>query len=495
MSRFKEVVGQIGIYSSAFALTQFVSVIGALIIRYFLGPLQTGVWSLVQVILSYTDYANLGATYAIPIEIPLKRAQGKLEEVERMKNVMFSFSFLTSVLFSIGLLLYALIRRTFIPQELFYGLLIATGLVILQQLNNMLISFLRAYKNFKLAGKQMALSSIVNFILIAILSSTFKLYGFMWAMVLSFMFNIAYILHHEDFRFRWTLNVKVLTGLIQYGFPLMVLTSAVTVLLTIDKIMIAKFLGLEALGLYSIAGMTSGFICSVPNSIGVVLLPNVSEKYAEGENVRDLRGYLTKSNHVFSIMMPVLIGFGWFVVPFVVHLFLPKFTGGISALKYLTLGTFFFGLTQTYGNAIVVSKKHFLQFPVTLAMCLIAFVSMFFAIKTGAGINRIALIMTGVMLVNFTALHLLVGRYVFTIRDLFREYFWVFANFAFMVLVLVILDRMFGVFPLFLRALSQIVALMAVYLPFLMHINKKYEVWPILKEKFLRSRRSQKVVS
>ena len=495
MSKFKEVVGQVGIYSSAFALTQFVSVVGALITRYFLGPLQTGVWSLVQVILSYIDYANLGATYAIPIEIPFKRAQGKLEEMDRMKNVMFSFSFLTSVLFSAGLLVYAFVRRPYIPKELFYGLLIATGLVILQQLNNVLISFLRAYKNFKLAGKQMALSSVVNFVLVAALSSIFKLYGFMWAMVLSFIFNIAYILYHEDFHFRWTLNAKVLKGLIQYGFPLMLLTLAGTVLLTIDKMMIAKYLGLEALGLYSIAVMTSGFICSVPNSIGVVLLPNVSEKYAEGENVRDLRGYLTKSNHVFSVLMPILIGLGWFVVPLVIHLLLPKFLGGIEALKYLALSTFFVGLTQTYSNAIVVSKKHFLQFPIALGMCLVAFASIFFAIKNGLGINAIALIMTGVMMVNFTALHLLMGRYIFATRDLCLEYLSVFSSFVFMVLVLVITDRTLAPFPLFLRMLCQIFVLGAVYLPFLIRINKKYEVLSILKEKFHRSKRFSRVVS
>ena len=493
MSRFKEVVGHVGIYSSAFVLTQFVSVVGALLIRYFLGPLQTGVWSLVQVVLSYTDYANLGANYAIPIEIPFKKAQGKLEEVEKIKNVMFSFSFLTSVLFSFGLLSYAFICRNSIPRELFYGLLIATSLVILQQLNNMLISFLRAYKNFKLAGKQMVLSSIVNFILIATLSSIFKLYGFMWAMVLSFVFNITYIFHHEDFRFRWTMNVRMLMGLIRYGFPLMILTFVGTVMLTtIDRIMIAKFLGLEALGLYSIAVMTVGFICSVPNSIGVVLLPSVSEKYAEKESIRDLRDYIQKSNRVFSVLMPVLIGFGWFVVPFIVNLLLPKFIGGIEALKYLALSTFFVGLTQTYSNAIVVCKKHFSQLPIAIGVLLFAFGSIFFAIRYGSGIDKIALIMTGVMMVNFTTLHLLIGRHILTRLELWREYLWVIASFVFMIFVLLALDRMPTSFPAIARMLSQIFALSLVYLPFVVSLNRKFMVGAILIEKVFNFRRQKR---
>ena len=146
MARFREVVGQVGIYSFASVLTQMISVLGALLIRWFLGPLQTGVWSLIQVILSYTDYANLGATYSIPIEIPFKKAQGKLAEVEQMKNVIFSFSFLTSLLFALGALVYAFVRHHQIPNELFYGLLITAGLVILQQLNTIVILTLKDHK-------------------------------------------------------------------------------------------------------------------------------------------------------------------------------------------------------------------------------------------------------------------------------------------------------------------------------------------------------------
>lgn len=490
MSKFKEVLAQVGVYTSAFALTQFVSVIGAVIVRHFLGPVQTGVWSLVQVILTYTDYANLGATYAIPIELPAKMAQGKTREAESMKNVMFSFSLLTSTLFSFGVLCYAMIRRSQISEELFYGLLISAGLVILQQMNNILISLLRAYKNFKLAGTQMFLSSIINIILVAILSFKFKLYGFMFAMCLSFIFNIAFIIYFESFRIRLELSLQVLKGLIQYGFPLMILGFVGTVLLTIDKIMIARFLGLEALGLYSIAVMTSGFICSIPNSIGVVLLPNVSEKYAQGESVYNLKSYVKKSNHVFSIVMPLIIGFSWFLVPLVVSFLIPKFTQGVIALKYLALSTFFVGLTQAYSNFIVVSKKHFWQFPITVCVCFVAVTSMLFAIKQGAGINEVALIMTGLLMLNYLALHLFAGSHIFNRSELVKEFFGVFIHFVFMLVVLFSLDRILTFLPFLLRSICQCLFLLILYAPFLFKLNKAYGVWSIFQEKIFRSRQA-----
>ncbi|OGW79356.1 MAG: hypothetical protein A3G33_03175 [Omnitrophica bacterium RIFCSPLOWO2_12_FULL_44_17] len=486
MARFREVVGQVGIYSFASVLTQMISVLGALLIRWFLGPLQTGVWSLIQVILSYTDYANLGATYSIPIEIPFKKAQGKLAEVEQMKNVIFSFSFLTSLLFALGALVYAFVRHHQIPNELFYGLLITAGLVILQQLNNILISLLRADKNFKFAGKQMILSSLVNLILITGFSSMFRLYGFMYAMCLSFIFNILYIFFHQPFRFQWVLDFKILKGLIQYGFPLMILTFAGTILATIDKMMIAKYLGFEALGLYSIAVMTSGFIFSFPNSIGIVLIPNISEKYAQSESIHDLAGYLTKSNHIFSVLMPVLIGFSWFVVPVMVHLLIPKFLTGITAMKYLAISAFFIGLSQPYNNFIIVSKKHLVQLPMTLGMCGFAFAFIFLIIRAGGGINEVAIAMTIVMMCNFTILFFYVCHYLFTGKELFREYCIVLINFLIMTSALLFLDQRFNSSPFFARMLFQMIGLMIIYLPFLIHLNKKYQFGNILMEKFSR---------
>lgn len=487
MSRSKEILKQVWVYTSAFALTQFVSVVGAIITRHFLGPLQTGVWSLVQVILNYTDYANMGVTYAIPIEIPFKRGQGKIDEAEKMKDCVFSFSFLTSVFFAISVMVYAFWQRSVLAEELFYGLIIASGIVVLQQMNNILISLLRAYKNFQLAGSQMAWSSIVNLVLVTALSSYFKLYGFMTAMALSFIFNISYVFYHENFRFRWVIDLSVLKSLMAYGLPLMILTFASTLLLTIDKIMIARYLGLADLGLYSIAVMTCGFVCSVPNAIGVVLLPNLSEKLGQTDNISELKSYFIKANHVFAVLMPLLIGFAWFLVPLLISLLIPKFENGLTSLRLLALGTFFIGLTQTYSNFIVVNKKHWKQFPLTVLVCLVAFGIILVAIQKGMGIEGVAVSMSLAMFINFTVLYFFAGHSVMTRAELWLEYFKMVGHFLWMVSLLYVVFHLFGFISTGLRSVFQTAIFTFAYIPLVIRLHRHYGVFSVVLQKFFPS--------
>lgn len=486
MSKSREVIGQVGIYSGASLVVQLVGVAGAVIMRYFLGPLQTGVWSLVQIILSYVDYSTFGATYAISNEIPLRRGQGRLEEVERAKNVVFSFSLLMSVLLSCAVLAYAVSQKKKLSQELFYGLVITAALVVLQQLNNVLISFLRAYKEFKIAAKQMMISSVLNLLLIGFLSHAFKLYGFMVAMTLSFIFNVLYILYYWRVRFRWSLDGSELKKLIGFGFPLMILTLVSTLLLTIDKIMISSFLGLESLGLYSIAVMTVGFIYSFPNSVGIVTIPNVAEKYGEKMAPRDLRNYLLKSNAVFSTLMPLLIGFAWFAVPYAVSLLLRKFEGGTDAVKTLALSAYFLAATQPYANFVVVLKKHLFQIPLVLSSCGAAFFANRYALASGYGITGVGVATTTAMFVHFTTIYFFSSRYALGTRERLEEYARILFKFLCMLMLLWGLDKVVRIEQKFFCVAVKCALLIVFYLPLLVRMERKLNILDALKQRFIR---------
>ncbi len=260
MSRGKDVVKDAGMYSAVSFMSQFVNVVSAILMRRFLGPLQVGIWSFMQVILNYSEYANLGTTNAIIREIPFYNGKGDVERSERIKNTVLSFSLCASLVVSAGIIGYALWRQSVLPEGMFYALLITSGLVLLQRFNSLLLNILRAYKRFDIAAKQMFYSAAVNALLIALLAYRYKLYGFMFAMCLSFVFNIVYILKNERISFRFSVHAHELRPLIAYGFPMMVISIFGTLFDTIDRIMITKFLGLEALGLYSIALMTSTYI-------------------------------------------------------------------------------------------------------------------------------------------------------------------------------------------------------------------------------------------
>jgi len=59
-----------GVYLSGTVVTQVVSLGAAILTRRFLGPVQIGIWTLMQLILSYTRYSSLGTMAASSLEIP-----------------------------------------------------------------------------------------------------------------------------------------------------------------------------------------------------------------------------------------------------------------------------------------------------------------------------------------------------------------------------------------------------------------------------------------
>ena len=72
----RRVLKDIGFYSSSIVITQIVTVLGSILTRRFLGPVQMGVWAFLQVLLNYSEYSALGTTTAASMEIPLYNGRG-----------------------------------------------------------------------------------------------------------------------------------------------------------------------------------------------------------------------------------------------------------------------------------------------------------------------------------------------------------------------------------------------------------------------------------
>ncbi len=484
MSRTRQIISDAGDYTSAALLTQFVTVIAAVLTRRFLGPSQMGVWVLVQIILTYANYTHLGTLDAIAREIPFYIGKKDEWRAEKIKNTVFSFSIMTALIVSLGVMAYAFLWRTHLQIAVFYGLLITAALVILQRLNTLLICLVRAFKYFELAGKLTFFSAVVNMILISFLSYRYKLYGFMAAMTLSFIFNIAYVHLKKNFHFRYSLSGVELKPLIAYGFPLMLLAFFSTIFETIDRLMVARFLGLEALGLYSIALMAYGYLQSVPNSISIVMIPNLHEKFGQTENKHDLKSYLLKSDSVFSVVMPVLIGAGWFLAPLLIGIVLPKFKEGIDALRLLILSAYFIGVGMAYTLFIYAIKKHWALFPLNIIAALFAVLFNWIAIQKGWGIAGVAGATTIATLFYFTMVYIYAAREVYSLQEGLKEYAVIVFKFICMSLLLFSLKNWVNFSSSLITAIAQTILYGACCWPFLWRINKKFEIFSIWFNKF-----------
>jgi O-antigen/teichoic acid export membrane protein len=465
-------------------ITQLISLIAGVLTRNFLGPVQMGVWSLLQLILIYSAYSPLGVTEGISREIPLQLGKKDFQKADEIKDVVFTFALFTSSLIAAGVVIYALVMRKHLSAEVFNGLLMVSAVVIIQRISNLYVAFLRGFKCFSLAAKQMIVSAVINAVLIAALAVKFRFYGFIWAMFLSFVFNIAYIHYNRPFHFRFRWNNAMLWDLMKLGFPVILASLMSSFFLTIDKIMIAQMLGLKELGFFTVALMIYSYMGYFPNSIGIVLIPNFHEKHGSDESGVGLKNYVKKSSQVFCDLMPLMIASGWFLMPCVIHFVMPEYTSGIGAMRYLIVGWFFLALWHPYSYFMTVIRKHVLLIPtIAVAFCSV-FVLNYIAIRMKLGLEGIALATSAATFIQFAVTYFITVKHFYTRAETLKYFTEYVLKFIYMIAALVVLPRILpgGEFSLW-RAAVQFLIFIVLYIPFLLKLNRELSLWPVLKEK------------
>ncbi len=476
----KEILGQVGHFSMATILTHLVTIVAVFLTRKFLGPLQMGIWAILQVILTYTMYCSFGITYGIVQKVPFYRGKKEFEKADEIRDVVISFSVLTTTMVAAGVIIFAFLSRHKLSGDIFLGLIFLAIIIFLTRINNLLITILRAYKEFILAGRQMFLSAIVNAVLVATLAYSFKLYGFMLATCLSLVFNIGYMWFHFRFPFKWNLNFSLVKELLIYGALLITVDFFGSTVLTADRVVIAKMLGLEAVGLYTIAQMAWTYVFTFPNSISIISATNLQEKFGRNEQIENLKNYVSKSLQALSVVMPLVISMIWILGPPLVRILLPKFIGGVEALKLLVLATFFSALFTTLEQFLIAIKKQTLLLPLGLVWVVCAFSFNFIAIKLGFGIAGVGAAMALTALIRFLVLYGISSSFLFSWRESRDHLLKIFGAFAYFLILVIGLSKIsFSVNSL----LNQIIIFAIftlLYLPILLRLNAQLGILPLL---------------
>lgn len=486
MSNRKEIISHAALYLSAYVLTQVIGFVSSLLVRRFLGPVQQGMWSLLQVILIYTSWTIFGVTEVISRDIPFYRSRNNLDRAEKIKNSVFSFSMAASLVVAVGFLVFALLNRSHLKEGMFYGLLFVPLILMLQRYSTLQICFLRGYKNFSLASRLSVCSSIVNALLVAVLSYRYQIYGFMWAMCISYCFDLLFVMMQYKFNFRFYFDGRIIWEAIKFGFPLHLAGVATGIFLSADRIMIAKFLSFKELGLYSIAVMVFTYMRNFPNPVCVVLLPNLHERFGETGDVRQLKGYMTKAGVFFSNTMPLLIATSWFGVPYLVVRVIPDYAGGILALRCLITAGFFLALFQTYSYFIALLRKQIVLFVSMVSAALLAFALDYMALRAHLGIESVAVVNTTISFLLFTYIYFVSARYLFTASETLKNYLAYMAKFL---LMMIVLGGLSVLFPNSLESLFQVIisclTVALFFSPFWFKMLKEYDILNVLKERWL----------
>lgn len=336
-------------YTGATYVAQIGSFAVGLVTKGLLGPTNVGIWSLLNILLGYLAAAQIGVGDAIGKEVPYLREKGDIARARRLVGAMLGFVLSVSPLVGAVVVVVALAVRGLDPAYRVGLLLIGVSFPV-WMLQNMETVVLRAAKRFEVLSKQLVLQLAITALVGIPLIWRFSIYGQYAAFVVALVGVLAYL--HRAVRrevaaqVHPTLDWDATRHLLRVGFPLQISNLVFIVQTTVDSLLAARLLGLTALGYYSLAVTVKAYVYQTPNAFSVVMFPRFQEKFAASrDNPAALREYVEKPMLGFAfLVLPVLIGATWQVVPFLVRHVLPAFLPAVPVIKILLVGTFFASL-------------------------------------------------------------------------------------------------------------------------------------------------------
>lgn len=487
MSRKAEIMKDAGFYTLTSYGAQAFDMVNAVFTRRFLGPASMGVWTFLQVILNYAKHASLGTTIATARDVPYYLGKGDTHKANLIKNLVFTFTVTTSLLLAGGIMAFAFFRRAYYPKEIIIGLGVVAVLVVLQRVYNLYIVMLRAHKQFFLAGVTNLLSSVASVFLTVALVWKFGLYGLFASILLNYLLLIAWTHVKSPQRFHFFFSIKEMVPIWTFGGAMLITDILNTVFASADRIMIAKYLGFEALGIYSVALMAFNYLNSVPTMLAVILFPHFQEVFSKKDDPRDLAKFLHHSSFSIAYLYPVLIGLVWIVSVYMVPLVLPKYLNGMIALKFLCLTAFFYGLRFSFNAFMITIKKHWLLVPLNIVLVVLSFGTIWTCIKCGQGINGVAFAVFLISVVNFFLFSYFSLKEIQGRRDMLVFYGKIMGLFCYFSAVLFAIEGVSPMVPVgWLRAVLALLVYGFAMIPLCYFAERELQLFSIIKDIFRR---------
>ena len=347
-------------------IERVLGILTALCLRWFLDPARLGVYSGLRLFLDNTNRSSLGVSLGAVQEIPILRARGEDAQARKIANVAHTVNTLTCLVYALGLVTFAVWRMRAAPlqpliAEWTWGMIAVAGLALLKRHESFQIAVLRAHQEFELTTKVDLLEALVSIVAVGLGLLLAGFWGLLGAVAAIIMCKILYIYTYSSIRFQWAWDWRLAWMLMKRGLPVLANTAVFGCVVGVDRVLILNLVpeGEAALGLYSVALLGSSWCFDLSGRIVLVLYPYFQTIYGRGLARpvvvrRALGATLTQ--------VPVLAALAFAVDqlgPPALKWILPRYEGGLAALRPLLLGMLLLGLAWPARQVLIAVNLPF----------------------------------------------------------------------------------------------------------------------------------------
>ncbi len=360
-----------------------------LVAARWIGPDDFGVWNALYLILLYGVLVNLGVPNGMNREVPMLKGRGSDDLAHIAANVTLWFVLATSLLGAIATILvlsFGLVSTISTASLVAMGVLFLTWYVY-QYFQMRLRSTIRFRQ---MTIQQFVFAGLLPLVVLP-LTNSLKLTGFISGQAFVAFLAILVICRISSFQIEFQFDWSILRRLMKIGFPIMAAGLLFTLLISIDRWVILRFLGVESLGQYTLAILSVSILSLLPAVISQQLYPRMAFRYGStGEKRSLLPIVLRQSLASMGVTLP-LITVAFLLMPFFVETFMPDYVAGIRAARIVLVGLAFLPLTGGFGNYLNTVGRQVIYLSIISAAIVLNLVLDILFVKKGMGISGVAM--------------------------------------------------------------------------------------------------------
>jgi len=357
--RSQSVLGGLGMILGSSYCDMLLGVVRGILVMRAIGPTARGLMRLVHLFGRYLTHSHLGSLHGLSKELPLALGGDDHEDATHIENVGTTATVLLATVASGGMLAYALLAPG-MQRPTRLTLAIGAGIILGGQAIALYRVVLRAWGTYSVLAIAAMVMSLSQFGLIVGGAVLFGLMGAMWGWLAAVVVSLLYFAVAGNFYIRPRLDRPMLWRLIRVGVPIAGVLFSGILLRTIDGVLVVRYFDAYRFGLYSVAMQTAAYLYRIPEAAGFVLMPRIWERYGADKRPEALRDYVIRPTLAAGLIMPVLAGFVFIIMPPMIRTIIPRFAPAIFAAQVLSLSAVFLALPVAADGALIAFKEEWI---------------------------------------------------------------------------------------------------------------------------------------
>jgi len=362
-------------------------------IARILSPSDYGAWTLLSVLLNYTNYTDMGVNTGFILKVPGLIGQGRLDEAQRVQRQAYTATLIVCGAIALVVVLISFLSLGFSVSTIAILHIVAVAILVTAVLNyyQVVARIQNKFLAFSLSGLLAAGVALGGVIVVGVLPLTFKVELVGYVSVLAAAAAALLLSMTTRSAPLWPPNWRDISRLVAIGLPVGLLPIVFTLFQSVDRWVVAVMVPVANLGYYGLGATLGLLLFMIPNTLAVVLFTRQIEQFGATGDPRSSESLVLPPLQFSGYIMALMAGGTVMVVPFIIYYLLPNYLPATRVAIFQVIGNCLLFAVPISTQFLASVKQIWRVFSVLLMGALIEALLVALLVLTPLGIDGAAL--------------------------------------------------------------------------------------------------------